>query len=94
MAAAQEDARACKKAGWVGRKHTGRRKPRRRMRAGQKDTNAATVRVCPCGDAQGIVKTCTVREVGTNDGATPEDRFPKPLTQRGVNEKCFQILQY
>jgi hypothetical protein len=65
------------------------------MRAGQKDTNAATVRVCPCGYARGIAKTGTVREVGTNDGATPGDRFPKPRkTQRGVNDKCFQILQY
>jgi hypothetical protein len=27
-----------------------------------------------------------VREVGSNDGATPGDRFPKPLTQMGVRK--------
>ena len=85
MAAAQEDARACKKAGWVGRKHTGRRKPRRRMRAGQKDTNAATVRVCPCGDAQGIVKRARCVKLAPMMVPHLETGFPSHEKRRGVS---------
>ena len=84
MAATQEDERACNKAGWVGRKHTGGESRGGESRAGQSDINAATVPL-PDGYTSGVVdhNGGAVREVGTN-GATPGDRVPKPLTQTDV----------
>jgi hypothetical protein len=71
---------------WMGRsKAYGRRKPRRRMRAGQKDTNAAIVRVCPCGDAQGIVKRAQCVKLAPMMVPHLETGFPSHEKRRGVS---------